>query len=217
MLLNLAIGIVSAIVLDFSAINTVKEIAKVIYIYSFGSSALFISAGRIISISFETISRQLQLNCCPASSASSVWKYQRQFGIACRAAELLARVFGFVLFATVTYTFIGFVNTSYNLLRIYQRLPSSLNDAAYMNRLAPDTVRMLFSLAEHLIRLWMICHTADLIRAKALSLVPILQTIRNDLYSRPSPGDESSEEVLINNHETSSAILFTIKMKNQFY
>lgn len=194
-LLNLGIGIVSAIVLNLPTITIVKEITKVVYIYSFGSSALFISAGRIISISFETISRQLQLNCCPASSASSVWKYQRQFGIACRAAELLARVFGFVLFTTVTYTFVGFVNTSYNLLRIYQRLPSSLNDVTYMNRLAPDTVRMLFSLTEHLIRLWMICHTADLIRAKALSLVPILQTIRNDLYSRPSPGDESSEEV----------------------
>ena len=198
MALNLTIAIVSAFVLDYPTISLVKELAKVVYIYSFGSSALFISAGRIISIAFETISQQLELNCCPPSSASSVWRFQRQFGIACHAAELLGHVFGFILFATVTFTFVGFVNTSYNLLRIYQRLPSSTQDVAYMTRLGPDTVRMLFSLTEHLIRLWMICHTADLIRAKALSLVPILQTIRNDLYSRPAPGDESSEEVCIN-------------------
>lgn len=163
-----------------------------VYFYSFGSSALFVCVGRIISTAYETISQQLELTCRPPTNPEAVWKYQRQFGIACRAAEELGRTFGFVLFATVSYTFIGFVNASYNLLKSYQQLPQATADG-YAYHVIPNTIRMTYTMTEHLFRLWSICHTADLIRSKALSIVPVLQNIRNDLYSRQYCGDESEE------------------------
>jgi hypothetical protein len=167
---------------------------SVVYFYSFGSCALFISAGRIISIAFQTVSSQLELNCCPPSTnAAVVWNYQRQFGIACRAAEKFCSTFGFVLFATVSYTFIGFVNASYNLLKSYQNLPQGSDGGEHLYFVIPRTIKLTYMIVEHLFRLWLICHTADLIRSKALSLVPVLQSIRNDLYSRQGCNDESQE------------------------
>ncbi len=77
----------------------------------------------LILFAFQSLSSiQLELNCCPqyppSTNAAVVWNYQRQFGIACRSVEKLwCCTFGFVLFATVSYTFIGFVNASYNLLK----------------------------------------------------------------------------------------------------
>lgn len=173
------------------------ELLRIVYFYSFASSALFVSSGRIVSLSFETISRQLEAECCPTLTVpGAVWKFQRRFGIACRAAEQLSNTFGFVLFTTVSYTFIGFVNASYNLLKLYQRLPQAAETGS-MQSMIPETIRMTYNMSEHLFRLWMICHTADLIRSKALSLVPVLQSIRNDLYSRPNHVcKDEGEEVL---------------------
>lgn len=177
--------------------QTLQELLKLVYVYSFASSALFVSAGRIVSIAFETISRQLEQECCPTITVSgAVWKFQRRFGIACQAAEQLSSAFGFVLFFTVSYTFIGFVNASYNLLKLYQRLPQAA-EAGSIQSMIPQTIRMTYNMTEHLVRLWMISHTADLIRSKALSLVPVLQGIRNDLYTRQNSCKDEGEEVNI--------------------
>ncbi len=191
-MLNVICALAVQISIDAPGEKVALESLLVVYFYSFGSSALFVCSGRIVSIAYETISTQLELKCCPPTNPAAVWKYQRQFGIACRAAEELGRIFGFVLFATVSYTFIGFVNASYNLLKSYQRLPQA-SENGYAHHIIPNTVRMTYSMTEHLFRLWLICHTADLIRSKALSLVPVLQSIRNDLYSRHCCGDESEE------------------------
>lgn len=163
-----------------------------VYLYSFGASALFVSIGQIVSIAYETVTRQLEFNCRSSTNPEAVWKSQRQFGIACRAAEELGRTFGFILFSTVSYTFIGFVNASYNVLKSYQQLPQAAA-SGNVHQVVPKTIGMTYYMIEHLFRLWVISHTADLIRSKALSLVPVLQSIRNDLYSRPHCGDESEE------------------------
>ena len=191
-MLNVICALAVEIYIHPSGERMVLESLLVVYFYSCGSSALFVSSGRIVSIAFETISSQLEIKCRPPTNPAAVWKYQRQFGIACRAAEELGRTFGFVLFATVSYTFIGFVNASYNLLKSYQKLPQA-SENGYAHLVIPNTIRMTYSMTEHLFRLWLICHTADLIRSKALSLVPVLQNIRNDLYSRHCCGDESEE------------------------
>lgn len=163
-----------------------------IFIYSFASSALFICTGHIISAAFDNIARQLELQWGPLASPSSVWKYQRQFGVACRAAEELARAFGCVLFLTVSFIFIAFVNVSYNLLKSYQRLPQSI-EAGTAHTIIPTTINKMYSMIEYMFCLWLLSHTADLVRSKALSLVPVLQHIRNDLYTRPCCSDESEE------------------------
>ena len=178
-----------------TADQIVLELLKVVYFYSFATSGLFISAGRIVSMAFATISRELEQECCPTiTNPEAVWKFQRRFGVACQAAEQLCSTFGFVIFATVSYTFIGFVNASYNLLKLYQRLPQAAESGS-MHEMIPQTLRMSYNMTEHLVRLWMICHTADLIRSKSLSLVPILQSIRNDLYTRPHCSKDQGEEV----------------------
>jgi hypothetical protein len=190
-LLNLILPLTVEIYLAHPTSRIVLEMLSIVNFYSFGSCALFISVGRIISIAFQTVSSQLELNCCPPlTNASVVWNYQRQFGIACRAAENLCSTFGFVLFATVSYTFVGFVNASYNLLNSYQQ---GSNGDENLSFVIPGTIRLIYMIVEHLFRLWLICHTADLIRSNALSLVPVLQSIRNDLYSRQDCGDESQE------------------------
>jgi hypothetical protein len=192
--LNLILSLSIEISLAAPANRMALALLSVVYFYSFGSCALFISAGRIISIAFQTVSSQLELNCCPPSTnAAVVWNYQRQFGIACRAAEKFCSTFGFVLFATVSYTFIGFVNASYNLLKSYQNLPQGSDGGEDLYFVIPRTIKLTYMIVEHLFRLWLICHTADLIRSKALSLVPVLQSIRNDLYSRQGCNDESQE------------------------
>lgn len=187
----MALSLINEISLGNPTVKIVFSSLSFIYVYSWGSIILFVSIGRIISVAFQTIASQLELKCCPPSDPSAVWKYQRQFGIACRAAEEFGRIFGFILFATVSYTFIGFVNVSYNLLKSYQRLPQ--NSEAGQSNIIIHTVRMTYILAEHLFRLWLICHTADRIRSDSLSIVPVLQNIRNDLYSRHCYDDESEE------------------------
>jgi hypothetical protein len=196
--LKLSLNLILSLSIEISLASPANRMAlallSVVYFYSFGSCALFISAGRIISIAFQTVSSQLELNCCPPSTnAAVVWNYQRQFGIACRAAEKFCSTFGFVLFATVSYTFIGFVNASYNLLKSYQNLPQGSDGGEDLYFVIPRTIKLTYMIVEHLFRLWLICHTADLIRSKALSLVPVLQSIRNDLYSRQGCNDESQE------------------------
>ncbi|KAK4014955.1 hypothetical protein OUZ56_027467 [Daphnia magna] len=194
LLLNLIFLLTVEMSLEFSWKRIAMTFLSVVYFYSFGSSVLFICSGRIIWTAFETVARQLELNCCPPSThADVVWTYQRQFGVACRAAEKLCNTFGFVLFATVSYTFIGFVNASYNLLKSYQYSPLTANDGEDHFYIIPRMIRLAYVIVEHLFRLWLMCHTADLIRAKALSLVPVLQSIRNDLYSRQGCNDESHE------------------------
>ena len=77
------------------------------------------------------------------------------------------------------------------------RLLNSYQQGSYgdenLSFVIPRTIELIYMIVEHLFRLWLICHTADLIRSKALSLVPVLQSIRNDLYSRQDCGDESQE------------------------
>lgn len=194
-MLNISGGMAVNIAGKASTDRIALELLKVVYCYSFASSALFVSVGRIVSVAFETITRELESECCPTiKNSQAVWKCQRRFGVACWAAEQLCDTFGFIIFATVSYTFIGFVNASYNLLRLYQRLPQAA-EAGTIQELIPQTVRMTYNMTEHLFRLWMICHTADLIRSKALSLVPVLQSIRNDLYTRPQSSKDEGEEV----------------------
>ena len=193
-LLNILCSLAVFIAIDAPTNQMWTSLVAVTYFYSFGSSALFVCAGRIVAIAYETIARQLELQCCPPTDPQSIWKYQRQFGIVCRAAEELGKTFGYVLFLTVSFTFIGFVNASYNLLRSYQQLPQAAAQGV-AHHIIPNTIRMTYSLAEHLFRLWMISHTADVIRSKSLSIVPVLQNIRNDLYSRQYCADESEEVI----------------------
>lgn len=194
LLMNLIFSLAVELSLEFSDKRIALTLLSVVYFYAFGSCVLFICSGRIVWTAFETIAHQLELNCYPSSSHTDVvWKYQRQFGVACREAEKLCHTFGFVLFASVSYIFIGFVNASYNLLKSYQYLPQGANDDEDHNCIIPRMIRLGYIIVEHLSRLWMMCHTADLIRAKALSLVPVLQSIRNNLYSRQGCNDESHE------------------------
>ena len=185
-------------------------IALVPYLYSLLSSVLFINLGRIIQMAFKTLALDLKQK--RPLSCLSIWEFEHKFSIISQVADNLQNSFAFILFLTVSYTFVGFIMASYNLFLFFQELPTLADHVCIYCKMS----RLIYFIVEHLMRLWLVCHVPDEIHSEVLhceiiphifhdlsianfpqaySLVPILQSIRNELYCQRWFINADSEEV----------------------
>lgn len=132
------------------------------YTYSLLAIVLFVNLGRIIRISFRSMVMELKEK--KALPYLSIWEHEKQFSIITRAANDLQNSFALILFLTVFYALTGFIMASYNLFRFFQELPGLPDHICVYCKMG----KLIFFVIEHLIRLWLICHTPDEIHYEVL-------------------------------------------------
>lgn len=135
-------------------------VSLVPYIYSITASVLFINFGRIVQVSFKILALELKQK--RPLSCLSISEYELKFSIVSQVAVDLQNAFTFILFVTVSYTFIGFIIASYRLFIFFQKLPEMTYGASVYYKM----IQMIYFISEHLVRLWFICHTPDEIHSE---------------------------------------------------